>query len=188
MNKSVEDPANLNKKDASICPKSSKHLNITYIHGLNSSGQSGTADRLRRYLPDDAIFLPDLPVEPFKALDMLRKLIEHEKTDLVIGTSMGGVFAQKLRGVPKILVNPSFHVSRSMRQKLGITEFFSPRADGIMHYRITETLCDRYEELERTQFDNLTAEERDLTLGMFGTQDDVVNCKDEFVRHYSHCA
>ena len=172
--------------DREIFLKYHQPMKILYIHGLSSSGFSGTADRLRRYLPDDIIFSPDVPVEPQEALTMLQKLVERESVDLVIGTSMGGMFAQKLRGYKKILVNPSFHVSRSMRGKLGINEFFSPRADGATHYEITEELCDRYEAMENGQFDNLTEEEREITLGLFGTSDDVINCSEEYKQHYTH--
>lgn len=164
-------------------------INILYIHGLSSSGTSETAERLRRYLPDDVIFSPDLPVFPDEALAMLQELVKREEIDIVIGSSMGGMFAQKLRGYHKILINPSFHVSRSMRKRLGVNQFFSPRADGATEYVITEDLCDKYAALECHQFDNLTQEERDITFGMFGTADDVVNCEQEFMNHYGidHC-
>lgn len=173
------------KRDREIFLKYHQPMKILYIHGLSSSGSSGTADRLRRFLPDDTIFSPDLPTEPQEALTMLKELVEHEHIDLIIGTSMGGMFAQKLRGVKKILVNPSFHVSNSMRTKLGINKFFSPRTDGATHYEITEELCDRYEELENGQFDNLADEEREITLGLFGTADDVINCSEEYQQHYT---
>lgn len=160
-------------------------MKILYIHGLSSSGSSGTVDRLRRFLPDDVIFSPDLPIEPQEALSMLKELVEREQIDLIVGTSMGGMFAQKLRSYNKILINPSFHVSRSMRGKLGVNEFFSPRADGMTHYEITEELCERYEKLELTQFENLSDKERELTLGLFGTTDDIVNCSEEYKHHYT---
>lgn len=182
----VEDLGDWSESDREIYLQHFKSLNILYIHGLSSSGQSETASRLRRYLPDDKIFAPDLPIEPAEALEMLKTLVEREQIDLVIGTSMGGMFAQKLRGVAKILINPSFHVSQSMRGKLGINEFFSPRQDGVMEYEITEELCDRYKELEQGQFDNLSDEERELTLGFFGLSDDVVDCSLEYERHYPH--
>ena len=162
-----------------------KPMKILYIHGLSSSGASSTASTLRKFLPDDTIFSPDLPIEPQEAMAMLRQLVEREQIDLAIGTSMGAMFAQKLQGYNKILVNPSFHVSRSMRRKLGTNEFFSPRADGATHYEITEDLCDRYEELERTQFDNITDHEREITLGLFGAADEVVDCSEEFRQHYT---
>lgn len=111
-------------------------MKILYIHGLSSSGNSGTAERLRRLLPDDIIFSPDLPVEPLEALEMLKQLVTEEGIELMIGTSMGGMFAQKLRGIRKILVNPSFHVSQSMRRKLGVNKFFSERQDGFQNMRL----------------------------------------------------
>lgn len=159
-------------------------MKILYAHGLSSSGNSGTAERLRRLLPNDIIISPDLPVEPMEALEMLKRIVEEENIDLAIGTSMGGMFAQKLRGTPKILVNPSFHVSQSMRRKLGINHFFSERVDGISEYEITPELCDRYEELERTQFMDLPFEERNNTIALFGTEDNTVNCRDEYSNHY----
>lgn len=182
----VEDLGCWSESDREVCLKYHKPMRILYIHGLSSSGSSGTADRLRRYLPDDVIFSPDLPIDPHEALTMLRELVKHEEIDLVIGTSMGGMFAQKLRGCMKILVNPSFHVSQSMRNKLGTNEFFSPRKDGATHYEITEELCDRYEALERDQFEGLTFEEREMTLGLFGTADDVINCSEEYKQHYNN--
>ncbi len=160
-------------------------MKILYIHGLSSSGNSGTAACLRRLLPDDTIISPDLPIEPMEALEMLKRLVSEENIDLVIGTSMGGMFAQKLRGLHKILVNPSFHVSQSMRRKLGINRFFSERSDGISEYEITHELCDRYEMLERFQFLNLPISESDNTIGLFGTEDNIVNCKDEYLQYYT---
>lgn len=181
----VDDLGHWSERDREIYLQYHKPMSILYIHGLSSSGSSGTADRLRRYLPDDFIFSPDLPTDPQVALRMLQELVVRENIDLVIGTSMGGMFAQKLRGYNKILVNPSFHVSRSMRKKLGINEFFSPRTDGTTHYEITEELCDRYEALERTQFNNLADTERAITVGLFGTADDVVDCLYEYKQHYT---
>lgn len=160
-------------------------MKILYIHGLSSSGNSGTAERLRCLLSNDTIISPDLPIEPLEALEMLKKIVSEENINLVIGTSMGGMFAQKLRGIHKILVNPSFHVSESMRHKLGINHFFSERSDGISEYQITHELCDRYEILERFQFLNLPASESYNTIGLFGTEDNIVNCKDEYLQYYT---
>lgn len=159
-------------------------MKILYIHGLSSSGNSRTAERLRCLLPDDTIISPDLPIEPLEALEILKKFVAEENIDLVIGTSMGGMFAQKLRGIHKILVNPSFRVSQSMRHKLGINRFFSERSDGISEYEITHELCDKYEKIERSQFLNLPASESDNTIGLFGSEDNIVNCQTEYLQFY----
>lgn len=159
-------------------------MTILYIHGLQSSGKSRTADILRNRFPDIKVLSPDIPVTASEAISLIRRIVENEHVDLVIGTSMGGMLAQKVRGKAKILVNPSFHVSRSMRRKVGIVPFYSERADGQTEYEITEQMCDEFEQLESTQFDNLDKQERLNTFGVFGEGDDVVNCKDEYLQYY----
>ena len=78
---------------------------ILYIHGLSSSGASGTARHLQALLPDIRVIAPDLPIDPDEALAMLRDLVATERPDIVIGTSMGGMFAQQLYDCRKILVH-----------------------------------------------------------------------------------
>lgn len=46
-------------------------MNIIYLHGLASSGQSNTAKKLRELLPDDNVVTPDIPVCPIEALQLL---------------------------------------------------------------------------------------------------------------------
>ena len=163
-------------------------MNILYIHGLSSSGNASTSNNLRLLLPDHNVFSPDLPIDPQEALTLLQTIVKEQNIDIAVGTSMGGMFAQKLRGTRKIIVNPAFHVSRTLRKNIGINPFFNKRADGATEYEITEEICQAYEELESAQFDNLTDEERNLTYALFGTDDDVVNCEPEYLEHYTHCA
>ena len=87
---------------------------------------SSTATNLRALLPECEVLSPDLPIAPDKAYDMLCRLCNEEQPRLLIGTSMGGMFAQQVRGYRKILVNPAFHVSAFMRTQLGIREFLNP--------------------------------------------------------------
>lgn len=159
-------------------------LKILYVHGLSSSGSSSTAQRIRTLLPQAIVYSPDLPIEPDEAVALLRKIADKQHIDIVIGTSMGGMFAQKLFGYPKIMVNPSFHVSQTMRKIIGMNAFYSERENGEKEYQITEELCDRYEKLEKEQFKNVTEKEKQLSVGVFGTQDDTVNCLKEYRQHY----
>ena len=50
---------------------------------------------------------------------------------------MGGMFAQQLYDCKKIIVNPAFHVSRTMRKQIGICPFLNPRKDSAITYTIT---------------------------------------------------
>ncbi|WP_278410574.1 YqiA/YcfP family alpha/beta fold hydrolase [Phocaeicola coprocola] len=157
---------------------------ILYIHGLSSSGSSSTARNLQALLPDYSVLSPDLPVAPQEALDMLRHLCELEQPQLIIGTSMGGMFAQQLRGYKKILVNPAFHVSEFMRTQIGVHEFLNPRRNGETHYEITSSLCDAYQKVEKGQFSDITELDKENTYALFGTKDTLVHGYDEFMLYY----
>lgn len=157
---------------------------ILYIHGLSSSGSSSTTRNLQALLPDYSVLSPDLPVAPQEALDMLWHLCELEQPQLIIGTSMGGMFAQQLRGYKKILVNPAFHVSEFMRTQIGVHEFLNPRRNGETHYEITSDLCDAYQKVEKGQFSDITEFDKENTYALFGTKDTLVHGYDEFMSHY----
>lgn len=164
------------------------HLNILYVHGFRSSGHSGTSERLRRLLPHCKVVSPDLPVDAKEAVALLKRLVETENIniDVVIGTSMGGMLAQKLRGVPKVLVNLSFFVSETFRKNIGTVTYFSEREDGATEFEITQETVDSYAEVERGQFRNISQREKNVTVGAFGNNDDVVNCKDDYMSHYEN--
>ncbi len=159
---------------------------ILYIHGLSSSGQSGTVDLLRRYFPQACIIAPDLPLDPAGALELLRKTCETNHPDLVIGTSMGAMFAQQLFGYRKILVNPAFRLYEILRQNKGENKFFNRRLDGVQTFIIDDTLIAEYEALAARQFEGISAGENDITFGMFGRDDELVNDSDLFLQHYSN--
>lgn len=161
---------------------------ILYIHGLSSSGNSNTVNTLRQLLPNDCILAPDLPIEPIEALEMLRKLCSNESPSIVIGTSMGGMFAQQLHGYRKILVNPAFHVSDFMKKNIGIQPFFNSRVDGATSYEITQELCDSYAKLESNQFVSIKPFDVQNTYALFGINDELVDCSQEYLKYYKHKA
>ena len=68
---------------------------IIYLHGFGSSGQSGTVKHLRKIFPQCNVLAPDIPVNPAEAIPFLKKLCEENKPDIIIGTSMGGMYAMQ---------------------------------------------------------------------------------------------
>lgn len=158
---------------------------ILYIHGLSSSGASSTAKDLHTLLPQYELISPDLPLNPVEALAMLRSLCHEKQPKVIIGTSMGAMFAQQIRGYQKILVNPAFHVSDFMRNNIGTHEFLNPRQDGATSYEITPELCDAYQELEKEQFAAISDSDRKRTLALFGNKDTLVDGYDEYITHYN---
>ena len=149
---------------------------LLYVHGFASSGSSGTVMTLRRHLSAWRVIAPDLPVDPFEALEMLRALVETEKPDVVVGTSMGGMYTQQLWGVPRIIVNPSFEMSRSLLfGKMGKNKYTAKRQDGATEFRIDKAVVERFKLMEKTQFDDVNDAEKALVTALFGDKDPVVN-------------
>ena len=159
-------------------------MKILFIHGLASSGAYKMASTLRILLKGSEVTAPDVPIEPSDALALLEGICSREKPDLIVGLSLGGFWAQKLRGYRKMLVNPDLHPSRLLRTKVGVMEYLSPRQDGAVSFRIDETICQGYETLEKDEFKGLDDEEIALTSGMFADRDEMVDCFDEFQEHY----
>lgn len=159
-------------------------MKILFIHGLASSGAYKMASSLRILLKPCEVVAPDVPIDPLEALQMLVSICSEQKPDLIVGLSLGGFWAQKLRGYHKILVNPDFHPSRLLRTKLGTNQYLSPRADGSKSFEVTEEICRGYEELEASEFDALSEEERKLTRGMFALSDSIAHSGPEFELWY----
>ena len=159
-------------------------MKILFIHGLASSGAYKMASSLRILLKGSEVIAPDVPIEPSDALAMLERICSSERPELIVGHSLGGFWAQKLRGFRKVLVNPDFHVSRLLRSKIGVMEYLSPRRDGALSFEITEEICQGYEALEAVQFEGLDNSEVALTTGLFADHDEMVDCFDEFNSHY----
>lgn len=149
---------------------------MMYVHGFASSGSSGTVMNLRRSLPGWRVIAPDLPVDPFEALELLRTIVKEEQPEIVVGTSMGGMYTQQQWGVSRIVVNPSFEMSRSLLfGKMGRNKYMSKRKDGATEFRIDKVIVERFKEMEKHQFDGITEEEKQLVVGLFGDKDPVVH-------------
>ena len=149
---------------------------LMYVHGFASSGSSGTVMTLRRYMTKWSVVAPDLPVDPFEALELLRRMVKEEQPDIVVGTSMGGMYTQQLWGVPRIVVNPSFEMSRSLLfGKMGRNRYMSKRKDGATEFRIDKSVVERFKLMEKEQFSGITPEEKQLVVGLFGDKDPIVH-------------
>ena len=160
---------------------------IVYFHGYGSSGASGTVESLRRLLPEHEVTAPDIPVDPVEALPFLRSYCEENKPDLIIGTSMGGMYAQQMFGFRKICVNPAFNMSQASKVlKTGTHKFFNRRKDNKKEFTITREIIQHFNMMERQQFKGITDFDRENTYGLFGIHDTVVNTYDLFKKHYAN--
>lgn len=168
-------------------PEIMKGKKILYVHGFSSSGQSGTVVKIREMLPGATVVAPDLPLHPAEAMDLLHHTCETENPDLIIGTSMGGMYAEMLYGYDRILVNPAFQMGDTMLKHgmLGKNTFLNPRQDGVQEFIVTKALVEEYKEITAKCFAGVTEEEsRDRVFGLFGDEDPVVHTRDLFSQHY----
>ena len=159
---------------------------ILYVHGFGSSGQSGTVTRIREVLPQATVIAPDLPIHPEEAMALLHKVCEREHPDLIIGTSMGGMYAEMLYGYDRILVNPALQMGDTMKEHgmTGAQHFSNPRQDGVQDFMVTKALVKEYKEMTEQCFSGMTADEQKHVWGLFGDEDTTVNTYDLFHEHY----
>ncbi|PIP02581.1 MAG: hypothetical protein COW18_05270 [Zetaproteobacteria bacterium CG12_big_fil_rev_8_21_14_0_65_54_13] len=114
-------------------------MNVIYLHGFASSGNSSKSDWLRRQLDDAAheFFSPDLPDKPREAGLFLDDYLAsfNGKAACLIGTSLGGFFAAfygaKL-GWPAVLINPLADVHDLTGSAMGENVNFASGASFIL--------------------------------------------------------
>ncbi|MBO7136965.1 MAG: hypothetical protein J6V92_00675 [Bacteroidaceae bacterium] len=160
---------------------------MLYIHGFASAGSTGSATQMRNHLYPKGVQVisPDVPVAPLQAKQMLQELVKAEQPDLIVATSMGALYAEQLKGVKRILVNPSFHMARLLTFRgLGRHEFRNKRQDGAMEFKVDKEMIQAFQQVEKESFKDITSEEKTLVWGLFGTQDKLVNCQADFLKHY----
>ena len=167
-------------------PELMKGKKILYVHGFGSSGQSGTVTRIREVLPNATVVAPDLPIEPEEAMALLRQVCDSEKPNLIIGTSMGGMYAEMLRGFDRIIVNPALEMGETMKAygMMGAQHFSNPRLDGVQDFIVTKTLVKAYKEMTEHCFEGLDDADQRRVWGLFGDADTTVNTYDLFHTHY----
>lgn len=159
---------------------------VLYVHGFASSGQSGTVTRLRTVLPQARVVAPDLPVHPQEALALLHDVCEKEQPALIIGTSMGGMYTEQLRGFDRICVNPALEIAETMKAHgmTGTQQFQNPRLDGVQEFYVDKALVKEYRDVSEQCFVGLTDEDAGRVYGLFGDEDDLVNTFGMFSEHY----
>ena len=170
---------------------------IMYVHGFGSSAMSGTVTRLRELLPNATVVADDIPIDPHEGIAMLRAMADRVQPDLIIGTSMGGMYAEQLYGFDRILINPAFQIADTMGEHgmMGKQTFLNPRKDGIQEFIMTKALCKEYRAVQEECFSRgagseeqgarLPEEEDRRVWGLFGDEDPLVHTQSLFEKHYT---
>lgn len=170
---------------------------IMYNHGFGSSAQSGTVKRIAETFPGAQVVAFDLPLHPAEALDLLKQKVAQEKPDLIIGTSMGGMYTEMLTGYDRIIVNPAFNMAQTMKEHglTGKQQWQNPRQDGETEFMVTKGLEKEYKEISEQCFTALEAmtpqqkaAEQQRVWGLFGDEDPLVHTWDIYTQHYTQAA
>ena len=160
---------------------------IIYVHGFMSAGSTHTAQILRDYMPQATVIAPDLPIHPEEAMELLRNFVKTENPDLIIGTSMGGMYTEMLYGVDRICVNPAFQMGSTITESnmMGKQVYQNERQDGEKEVIVTKALVKEYKEMTEQCFAQVTEEEQLKVFGLFGDEDPIVHTFDLFSEHYT---
>ena len=145
-------------------------MNILYLHGLGSIGESDTSKKLRKLLPDDTIYAPELPQDPLEAYSFIWHEVRNKDIYIVIGTSLGGFYSLLCRGYNKIAVNPFLGRGEELLEKLGPGphEYFGPRKNGEKTFMIDERFVSGINRLRSGVIEKYTDnEERFTAYGLF---------------------
>ncbi len=100
-------------------------MRLIYLHGLDSDSNAIKAQitdaYCQEYHPDITVIRPDLNRSPDEVVALLTQLIGDGVDTVLIGSSLGGYFANLLSdmtGVPAVLLNPSIRPDISFRRFL----------------------------------------------------------------------
>jgi len=159
---------------------------ILYVHGFGSSARTQTVERLREAMPEADVVAFDIPLRAPEAIVFLKETAQREQPDLIIGTSMGGMYAEQLKGFWRILVNPAFQIADTMAEHgmVGLQKWNNPRADGQKEFIVTKQMVREYREVAELCFADITDDERQKVWGLFGDEDPLVHTFDLFLGHY----
>ena len=116
---------------------------ILYIHGFGSCGDSNKTRILRGYFGDDALLAPDLPVDPDEAVLFLKTLMEQNEIQMLVGSSLGGYYADYLAetyGIRSVLINPSTKPYETLAAYVGINRRWCDNAPFEWKYDYLEAL------------------------------------------------
>ena len=95
---------------------------MLYLHGFASCGEGNKSTTLKNYFGEYVLYSPDLPPSPLDAIKQIETVIEREKIDLLIGSSLGGFYATYLAEkyqLKAVLLNPSTEPWQTLSSHVG---------------------------------------------------------------------
>ena len=161
---------------------------VLLVHDLFSSSMDVFALELINLLRNEEVIVPELPIHPQEAFEIIQNTCKKEHPDVIVGWQSGAGLAQQFPGYDRILVNPDYQVSNMLDTLLnGEDEVQIPylfeRFDGHQNFRINATLLEEYRQMESHQFDRVRSSSK-LVFGFFWFGKNEEN-RDIHAEHYS---
>ena len=146
-------------------------ISVLYVHGYMGSGSGDTATTIKKLLNADKFnfISPQFSnkvADIEKNIQQINYIIEKDKPAIIIGNSLGTFEVMNAKsGMYRILINPVFNPVTDSLQPEIFDESFA-------------AISDRISELANS-FD-FSDEDKRMTYGFFGAEDDVVSCQRQF--------
>ena len=163
---------------------------ILFLHGFYASGSCVPALALNDYFRGKAeVLAPDLPMHPDMALALIADICQDEHPKVIVGNSCGSFLGQIVAsrlGLPALLGNPYFEMTKFLEPRCGSHQYKSPRKDGNLNFTIDQQLINEFAVVQATQFAHCSEANRDRVWGVFGERDTLAHYEPMFLQHYTN--
>ena len=148
---------------------------MMYIHGFRSGANGSKREQLQNHFEGKyRVIAPEVDADPETSLCKINDIIEREKPQIIVGTSLGGWMTLMCDSgdASLVVVNPCFDPKDTLGQwKNEELEYFCPRLDGVQSYRLTDETLNRYD-----RYDVMAAlrNKRESIYALCSTQDELL--------------
>lgn len=128
---------------------------MMYVHGFRSGANGSKQGQLQKHFKNRyRVIAPELDADPDKSLAVINELIEKEKPEIIIGTSLGGWMTLMCdsHDAQLVVVNPSTTPVKTLARWLNEPlDYFCPRIDGVQTYKLTQEVLDKYRKYDTVE-------------------------------------
>ena len=121
---------------------------MMYVHGFMSGTNGAKQRQLQKHFKGRfRVVAPELDADPDKSLEILNRIIEDEKPEIIVGTSLGGWMTVMCESgnAELVIVNPATDPYKTLGRWLDEPQsYFCPRLDGNQTYTLTQEVLDKY--------------------------------------------
>lgn len=150
------------------------YIEISPADTFNDNG----AKMLKDLYPGAEVIVPTLPVDPLDIFNALKKEVDNNQPEIIIGVGLGGTLVQSLYGHYRILINPIFILPQF------IGELYISTAEGKQRYMYTPQQQAIVHKWLDNQFAHIPYGEEKYIYGLFAAQDDFILYSETFFKQH----